>query len=425
MKSVVEVDARDVTSCPLPRLLYVADLPVTGALAGAAALYRLLADYPADRLRIALSNLAVGPGYLGAPGLPGVAHDEFILGNTDRLARRAARLYRWYLLVRAPMARHRVLPIAREFRPEGILTVCVGYSWRLAAALARELEIPFYLVSHDQWQVSLDVPPWLKPLVERWFRDAYRQAVARFCVSPYMARAYTERYGAPATVLYPARTNGAPTFTSPPERVRVGKPSNFVFAGSVYPRTAELLAQLARALAVVDCTLTIYCPLSAAELQSVGLDRPNIAARPVVRTEDLVYRLREDADVLVAPMSFDSRDRTNIEVAFPSKLADYTATGLPILVWGPPYCSAVRWSEEQGHVAAVVKEPSIEALLTVVRPLLTDGAYRVSLGERALAVGARLFTYDAALREFRGALRACAPGTAFSGSSPHNGGRRA
>jgi hypothetical protein len=399
----------DVQAAPfeqhLPRLLYVGDLPIEGAMAGAAALYRLLAVYPHERLRIALSNLAVGSGYTGAPRLTGVVHDQFFLAHRRPLYTRLAGVYRWYVLARAPAARAQLQRIAHEFDPQAILTVTVGYSWRLAAVLASRLDVPLHLVSHDDWRVNLDLPRWIQPTAELWFAGVYRQAKGRFVVSPYMAREYEIRYGRPATVLYPSRVSSAPTFDSPAERVRVERPSNFVYAGSVYPRYAELLSQFARVLARVDATLTIYSPLNSEEIRVHNLRLPNVITRPVMRTDEMIERLRREADVLVVPMSFHPDDRSNIEVAFPSKLADYTATGLPILIWGPPYSSAARWAVENDGVAALVQEASDDALLGTLRRLLDDGNYRWSLGVRSLATGDRLFAHTAVAGAFLSALQ--------------------
>ena len=50
-------------------------------------------------------------------------------------------------------------------------------------------------------------------------------------------------------------------------------------------------------------------------------------------------------------------------VSFPSKLADYTATGVPLLVMGAVYSSAVRWAREfDGAAAVVVEDDGAEAL---------------------------------------------------------------
>ncbi len=102
------------------------------------------------------------------------------------------------------------------------------------------------------------------------------------------------------------------------------------------------------------------------------------------------------------PMSFDASDRANMEMAFPSKLADYTATGLPLLIYGPAYCSAVVWARENPGVAEVV-EAEAELTKRSTR-LANDPAQRVALGKRALDVGREYFTHERVQQVFHRAL---------------------
>src|SRR5207244_2839189 len=108
--------------------------------------------------------------------------------------------------------------------------------------------------------------------------------------------------------------------------------------------------------------LLLFGPLKVAEARSNGLDGPNIEVRGLVEAEALMRHFREEADVLFVPMSFDPKDRANMEISFPSKLTDYTAVGVPLLIYGPPYCSAVRWARENPGVAEVVESEDPEAL---------------------------------------------------------------
>jgi hypothetical protein len=111
----------------------------------------------------------------------------------------------------------------------------------------------------------------------------------------------------------------------------------------------------------------------------------------LLSSSELLTRLREDADALFVPMSFDPSDRANMEMAFPSKLADYTATGLPLLIYGPAYCSAVTWAHENPGVSEVVE--SEPALSPAIERLATDSDHRVNLGKRALEVGRQYFSH--------------------------------
>lgn len=113
-------------------------------------------------------------------------------------------------------------------------------------------------------------------------------------------------------------------------------------------------------------------------------------------------RLRDEADALFVPMSFDACDRANMEMAFPSKLADCTATGLPLVIYGPTYCSAVVWARENRGVAEVVEAES--QLGDAIKRLANDPAHRVSLGRCALNVGHNYFTHERVQEVFNRAL---------------------
>ena len=115
-------------------------------------------------------------------------------------------------------------------------------------------------------------------------------------------------------------------------------------------------------------------------------------------------RLRNQADALFVPMSFDESDRANMEMAFPSKLADCTATALPLLIYGPDYCSAVTWGRENQGVAEVVGSQA--QLGEAIQRLANDPAHRVSLGRRALDVGREYFTHERVQQVFHQALSA-------------------
>jgi hypothetical protein len=51
-----------------------------------------------------------------------------------------------------------------------------------------------------------------------------------------------------------------------------------------------------------------------------------------------------DADILLTAMSFDPAQKRQVETSFPSKLAHYSRLGMPLIIWGPNYCSATRWA---------------------------------------------------------------------------------
>jgi hypothetical protein len=96
-------------------------------------------------------------------------------------------------------------------------------------------------------------------------------------------------------------------------------------------------------------------------------------------------------------MPYREQDRPNAEVSFPSKLADCTAVGVPLIVDGPEYCSAVRWARENHGVAEIITDESVDALAEAVARLIEDSAYRLQLAKAAIRRGEQYFGFDRAV----------------------------
>lgn len=77
---------------------------------------------------------------------------------------------------------------------------------------------------------------------------------------------------------------------------------------------------------------------------------------------------------------------------------------MPLLIYGPDYCSAVRWARDNDGVAEVVASEDDEDLAKSVDRLAGDAPHRLRLANAALAAGERYFSYEAALSVFRSAL---------------------
>lgn len=382
-----------------PRLLYISDVPVEASYHGSALLYRLLQTWPADRLVVIEAGL-----YASLPErrLPGVDYRTPLL-PLRRL--HSTRFWSWYsaLCLRGAKWRARAfLQTARAIKPDAILTVTHGYSWIIAAEVARRLGVPLHLICHDEWAGVGEMQDWKDGV----FGEIYRAAASRLCVSPYMVEDYRRRHGVEGTVLYPSRAPDAPRFDAPPRRLGENDgPFTCVFAGTINtPGFAKSLRDLAAALASIGGRLLIHGPLTAEAARASGLDADNIELGGLVSPARLLDILRERADALFAPMSFDAADRSNMEIAFPSKLTDYTSVGVPMLIHGPAYCSAVRWASREAGVAEVVTEEGVELLAAAVSRLSTDARHRVRLSETALAVGDKYFSHEAGTRAFHCAL---------------------
>ncbi|HEY2963674.1 MAG TPA: glycosyltransferase [Pyrinomonadaceae bacterium] len=385
-----------------PHLLYVGDVPVEASYHGSAVLHRLLANYPADRLTVIETAAPSAP----SRRLPSVNYRSQPLAkqrwlNTRFHPQAVARFSR-----AATRRGPQISSLLNGFGCESVLTVAHGFGWLAAADLAAKRNVPLHLMVHDDWPRVANVKPGFREWIDEKFASIYRQARSRICVSPAMRAAYQARYGVEAEVLYPMRAVSCAEFEAPPERLgRSDGPFTIAFAGSINSDGyIQALVSLQRALETVGGRLLIFGPLTPEAAQQVGLDSPRTTVRGLLNASELMTRLREEADALFVPMSFDPVDRTNMELAFPSKLADCTAIGLPLLIYGPPYCSAVAWARENTCVGEVVAADEGTDLGQALERLASDPMWRVKLGKRALEVGRQYFAYEAGQQVFNRAL---------------------
>jgi glycosyltransferase involved in cell wall biosynthesis len=384
----------------LPRLIYMADVPIEASYHGSALMCRLLQDYPKDRLTVVETGRSASLEEGRIDGVPYRA-DLMLL---ERLSRsRLHGIHQSALLKLASIRSVAWMGFARQFGAEAILTVSHGVGWITAATLARKLGLPLHLICHDEWARAGILQEWK----DRVLGDHYRHAASRLCVSPFMVEEYERRYSAPGEVLYPSRAVDAPRYDGPPARLAdQGAGITAVFAGTINSSgMAAALRTLAVTLAKRAGRLQVYGPLTTEQARAVGLDGVNIENRGLVSSPELMTRMRADADVLYVPMSFAEPDRNNMKINFPSKLTDYSAVGVPLLIHGPVYSSAVRWARDNEGVAEVVTDADCNGLDAAISRLSERPAHRMALGAAALEVGARYFSYEVARDAFLAALR--------------------
>jgi hypothetical protein len=392
------------STADLPRLLYVGDVPVEASYHGSALLYRLLQSYPSEKLRVIESNLIRSQSKRRLPRVP---YAPLAVGYARPLHTRFARCYSSWLTLLSRRHRRRMEAALDHFSPEAILTVAHGFLWDCAAQFAKDRQLPVHLICHDDWPRFTNVFAFLKPRVDRRLGEVYRQSRSRLCVSPFMRDAYLKRYGAPGDVLYPSRAVDAAAFVSPPDRLlQPIRTLTVAFGGTINtPGYVLALRLLAEALAALGGRLLIFGPFTPADAQRESLNFPNVECRGLLPSATLRKCFREETDALFVPMSFEPQDRPNMEISFPSKLTDYTAVGVPLLIYGPEYCSAVRWAGEHPGVAEVVMRPEPEHLSAAVQRLAQSAEFRWKLGQLALAAGEKSFSHKSAKAIFYSALR--------------------
>ena len=383
-------------------MLYIGDVPVEASYHGSALLHRLLSEYPPEKLTI----IETATESQAQRRLPSVNYISHPIGKHRWLNTR----FHPYAVAWFTRAAQRVAPRISQslngFDCEGVLTVAHGFGWLAAAEIAAKRELPLHLMVHDDWPRVAEVAPQFRNWLDERFASVYRQARSRLCVSPAMARFYEERYGRHASVIYPSRAADSTDFSEPPARLASNdKPFTIASAGTINSDGyIKALRALQKALEPVNGRLQIFGPLSPDVARQVGLNNPNTEICGLLSAADLLQRLREEACALFVPMSFAPSDRANMEMAFPSKLADYTATGVPLLIYGPSYCSAVAWARESLGVAEVVDAE--RDLPEAIAKLANNSDHRLALGKRALEIGRQYFSHACVQQVFHQSLSA-------------------
>lgn len=375
-----------------PRLLYIADVPVESSQHGSALMFRALESYPGDRLRI----IETGPPSEPARRLSDVVYRHLPIGRSRWLDSRLHGLYSAWATLSAPSRARAVLATLEGFAPEAVLTVGHGFGWLTAWRVAASINRPLHLVVHDDWPRLSAITRIARPWLERVFARVYRSAASRLCVSPFMAEEYERRYHVSGSVMYPSRSEQCQVFAAKPPRV-IGRSEMVIgYGGNSSAEITSCLRTLAACLDDIGARLAIFGPFDAARQQELHAVSPRITFHGFVPFNQMIAGLREVSDLLFVPMTFNAAERDNMVVSFPSKLADYTAAGVPLLIYAPEYSSAVRWAEAYPDAAEVVCDAGTESLRRTLIGLRDNVERRRALAEGGVSAGAACFSAEAA-----------------------------
>jgi glycosyltransferase involved in cell wall biosynthesis len=391
-----------------PRLLYWADLPVDPSSAGAILMHRLLEGWPADRLMI------VTPRPVDVELLPGSIKLQSPRDSLDFLYRTRFAFEAMTLQTLWKMALRKLrnggpppwlAPAVKDFAPEAILTVGIAGAWMGADALARRLKIPLHVIVHDDHHYAFFWVDRLKPWGERLFGAAYRRAVSRLCVSEPMERMYRERFGVKGDVLLPVRGRDSIFFRTPrpPSDKPLQSAKVFCF-GSIYGNSFARLNEIGAALAARGHRLIVYTLSQPAP----GFRAQNIELRPPQPSiTELVKSVHNEADVLLLLTDFSQRE--SLRTLFPSKMVDYTAAAVPILVVAPEDASIAQYLKKWPLAGQLLCDDSPAAIADAVDALARDPGARQTLAAGAVSAGEQNFSYEKAFEMFCSVIRRRTP----------------
>lgn len=373
-------------AAPSPiRLLYVCDFPPSNLRGGTILMSRLLQEYPRDRITV----LAGSQFMQDSPQQGRIDCEHVVFPATNGSGRwgigRLKAALDWCLI---PALALLTIWLTWRRRVNAIVTVAHGHFFMAAALAARMTGTPYVLVVHDDWVFTqAQGSHVLRYIAGPVFRLVARGASHIYSVSWHMQEWLRSAYGVSSEVQLPA----CDPHPEAPTTDRALNGLKIVFAGTGSAANDDSLALMVdiikrdelKQYGINSARLILYTtPVSDALKRQLGRDHPLIDFRPWVAQPELPDVLAS-ADILFLPFSFLESQEIMVSRSFPSKLADYLASGKPILIVGPGYADIVRYAMRCGF-AEVVDRSDREAVVRAIVRIATSPAHREELRTRAL-----------------------------------------
>jgi glycosyltransferase involved in cell wall biosynthesis len=293
--------------------------------------------------------------------------------------------------------------ICQAYAPDLIMTVAHGELWKLAAEEACRRKLPLVSLFHDWWPDFVDVHAWLRPRLDEEFRALHRRSTTSLCICPGMLAGLGEHPN--AQILYPMPyrqpifNHDDVHFDLDRRELKISYVGNLGDYGPMVQQALDVTKNHPRIRLEVRGPDPRWPLAFKQEMQIRGL------WRDFVSRDEQVDQWLSSADALLVVMNFDPSVRRQMETSFPSKLVDYSQLGKPVVIWGPEYCSAIRWALPM-RSALCVTSPDPNDLASALENL--DKHERQRLGASARKAAMTDFNAERIQSQFLTALRTAA-----------------
>lgn len=293
-----------------------------------------------------------------------------------------------------------ILPVAAGQKAI-VLTVAHGDGCWAARRFAKKHGFPLATIFHDWWPDVPAVHAPLRRLLDARFARLYEESDLALCVSEGMKGALGPHPN--SVVLHPIPGVPKRELASGLELAAGAlRPMKVHYSGNLHEYGSMLGGLLQASEAHPGLRVHVRGPnpnwpaAFREEMQARGL------------WLDFAPRAELDAwlssaDALVVVMSFAPAMRRRMETSFPSKLTEYSQVGKPLVIWGPAYCSAVRWARH-GDRALCVMEEDPQALVAALEELFRSPERRAAYAQKAREAAAGEFNPARLQRQFLAAI---------------------
>ncbi len=248
-----------------------------------------------------------------------------------------------------------------------VLTVAHGDGCWAAQTFAQKYNLPLVSIFHDWWP---DIPNIHSPLrywLEQRFQELYLKSALALCVSEGMRNVLGEHINSQIVYPIPEKTHINLESAEARKLSSSFRLLKIIYFGNLYDYADDLanLLSLTKNNSKIQVQVRGSNPNWTAEFKQEMRDR-NLWLDFAPRKDLNDWLISADAFLVV--MSFDPNLRRRMETSFPSKLPEYAQFGKPIIIWGPKYCSAIKWGLS-GDRAVCITDNDPRALISALEHL--------------------------------------------------------
>jgi hypothetical protein len=261
-----------------------------------------------------------------------------------------------------------------EARPHVVLGYLRGmYFSGLAAHLARKHRLPLGYIYHDATELFPDMQ------ADRVSREHFLKMKARMIRQSSLVWVVSEemlREGdtpAKTKLLWPL-SEDVGVSQWPAWRPNLQTQSVLAHAGTVYNEIVEPLIDIAKALSTLGGRLLILTNSTANARRVADACPGQVEIRPAVAVAEACATIMSQASALLIAYPRTTNAMPWIKSCFPSKFVQFTATGLPTILFAPPDSALDIWAKAHDY-PGVLAGATVDELKKNLARLLAEESW--------------------------------------------------
>ena len=371
------------------RVILISSVSPSQASAGQVVLYRHLVDEPEIDLQVCKIEPSKGTlreiirrvlGRLGQTRLHPLCQDVMALWRGGWIDRELP-------------------PPDKSELPTVVMTVAHEEACHAAMRYAEHYQLPLVTIFHDWWP---DLPKMHAPfrsILEKSFRQLYKNSSLILCVSPGMKNALGAHQNSKVLLPIPDDSTHKTSYSADD----IKRPFRLSYAGNLTDYGPMLMGALELLKDHPDIRLEVRgnsagWPVDfAKEMTRLGL------LHPFAPRSELTSWL-ESADAFLITQTFDKQDERLMRTNFPSKLPEFAQFHKPLVMWGQEYASGPSWAKETG-IGMVVDQKDPQQLVLALEQLCENLDKQKNLAEASKAAALSYFKPSRIQSDFMRHLR--------------------